>query len=90
MEEERQNQLKLAKKLALELSAWGINPEVGEDNIRDKKSDVNDGGKNDEEGNDVKDHDKEDNGEDYREATLNLSPEEVFFTNKYKVTQFSV
>ena len=37
MEEERQNQLKLAKKLALELSAWGINPEVGEDNIRDKK-----------------------------------------------------
>ena len=37
MEEEQQNQLKLAKKLALELSAWGINPEVGEDNIRDKK-----------------------------------------------------
>ena len=37
MEEERQKQLKLAKKLALEISAWGINPEVGEDNIQDKK-----------------------------------------------------
>ena len=53
MEEERQKQLKLARKLARELLAMGNNPEVGQDNIQEEKNDVNDGGKDGEEGNDV-------------------------------------
>ena len=50
----------------------GVSPEVGEDNIRDEKNDANDGRKDGEEGNDVKDHHGEDNDEDYREAPLNI------------------
>ena len=64
MEEERQKQLKLARKLACQLSARGVNPEVGENNIQDEKNDVSNGHKDGEEGNDVKDHSGEDNDED--------------------------
>ena len=50
----------------------GVNSEVGEYNIQDEKNDANDGRKDGEEGNDIKDHDGEDNDEDYREAPLNI------------------
>ena len=45
MEAEQQKQLILEKRMPCELSARGVNPEVGEDNIQNEKSDVNDGGK---------------------------------------------
>ena len=90
LEAERQKQLKLARKFARELSARGVNPEVGEDNIQDKTNDVNDGRKDGEEGNDVKDYNGEDNDKDYREAPLNVSAEEVLFYKTDKVIQFSV
>ena len=45
MEEERQKQLKLARKLLRELSARRVNPEVGEDDIQEEKNYVNDRGK---------------------------------------------
>ena len=82
IEEERQKQLKLARKLARELSARWVNPEVGEYNIQDEKNDLNDERKDGEEGNDAKDNDGEDNDEDYREASLNVSAGEVFFLQK--------
>ena len=47
-EEEWQKQLKLSRTLAHELSAKGVNTEVGGNNIQDQKTDVNDGGKDDE------------------------------------------
>ena len=65
MEEERKKQLKLERNLSHELSARGVNTEVGKDNIQDEKNYVNDGGKDGEKGNDVKGHDGEDNDEDY-------------------------
>ena len=65
MEEESQKQLKLARKLAWELSARrGVNPEVGENNIQDEKNDVNNGHEDGEKGNDIKDHSGEDNDKD--------------------------
>ena len=63
-----------------------VNLEVGEDNIQEEKNNVNDGHKDGEEGNDVKDHDGEDNVEDYREAPLNVSAEEVFFTEETRLS----
>ena len=91
IEEERQKQLKLARKLARELSARWVNPEVGEYNIQDEKNDLNDERKDGEEGHDAKDNDGEDNDEDYREASLNVSAGEVFFFYKRdKVIQFTV
>ena len=86
LEAERQKQLKLARKFARELSAREVNPEVGEDNIQDKTNDVNDGRKDGEEGNDVKDYNGEDNDKDYREAPLNVSAEEVFFTKQTRLS----
>ena len=65
MEEERKKQLKLERNLSHELSTRGVNTKVGKDNIQDEKNYVNDGGKDGEEGNDVKGHDGEDNDEDY-------------------------
>ena len=56
------------RKLAHELPARWVNQKVGEEG---------------EEGNDVKDDDGEDNGEDYREASLNVLAEEVFFAKGY-------
>ena len=54
MEQERQKKLKLARELPRELSARRVNPEVGEDNIQEEKYYVNEGGKDGEQGNDVK------------------------------------
>ena len=48
-------------KLAGELLARGVNLEVGGNNIQDKKNVANNGVKNGEGGNDVKDHNGEDN-----------------------------
>ena len=50
------------------------------------KTDENNGGKSNEEGSGVKDHDGEDNDEDYREVPWNISADEVFFT---KATRLS-
>ena len=90
MEEEWQKQLKLSRKLSRELSAKGVNTEVGEDDIQDEKTDVNNGGKDDEEGNGVKGHNGEDNDEDFREVPLNISADEVFFYKSDKLIQFNV
>ena len=64
----------------------GVNPEVGRDNIQNEKSDANDGGNDGEEENTVKNHDVEDNDEDYREAPLNVSAEEVLFRKEIVVS----
>ena len=50
-----------------------------------KKNNIYDGSKDGEEGNDVKDHKGEDNEKDYREAPLNVSAEEVFFTKEKRL-----
>lgn len=71
------------RKLAHELPARWVNQKVAKDNIWYEKNDANDGSKDGEEGNDVKDDDEEDNGEDYREASLNVLAEEVFFAKGY-------
>lgn len=85
MEEQRQKQLKLGRKFQRELSARRFNPEVGEDNIQDEKSYINDGAKDGEEGNDVIDHhDGEDSDGDYTEDTSNLSAKD--FKKKTKLS----
>ena len=71
MEEQRQKQLKLGRKFQRELSARRFNPEVGEDNIQDEKSYINDGAKDGEEGNDVIDHH---DGEDSDGDTQKIHP----------------
>ena len=83
---EQQKQLILEKRMSCELSPRGVNPEVGGDNIQNGKSDANDGGNDGEEENNVKSHDVDDNDEDYREAPLNVSAEEVLFTKEIVVS----
>ena len=51
-----------------------------------KKMIYNHGSKDGEERNNVKDHNIEDNEEDYREAPLNVSAEKVFFTKEVRLS----
>ena len=51
-----------------------------------KKMIYNHGSKDGEERNNVKDHNIEDNEEDYREAPLNVSAEKVFFTKEARLS----
>ena len=54
--------------------------------VRRRVISENEGGKGVEEGNDVKDYNGEDNGEDYRETPLDLSAEEMFFTKETRLS----
>ena len=54
--------------------------------VRRRVTSENEGGKGVEEGNDVKDYNGEDNGEDYRETPLDLSAEEMFFTKETRLS----